>query len=140
MHDVFAHREDDAAGDGDRRRDEERQRQQHEHLHLLHVVGDPRDERRRPEVVDFLSREPRDLVEEVAAYVAAEQHRGLRREVHGTDREADLHERDAEHDGADAPDVRGVADGDTLVDDVRVESREIQRRDGLHELQHHDGE
>ena len=67
------------------------------------------------------------------ADVAAERHRDASAEVDRGDREHHLHQRDGEHEAADAPDVVGVSRQDTLVDDVRIERWEEQRAQHLHE-------
>ena len=77
-------------------------------------------------------------MEQAAADVAAEAHRRPGAEVDGADREDDLDERDAEHHRADLPDVAVSPVSDALVDDVGVEGREVQRRDGLDRLEDDD--
>ncbi len=125
-----------AADRGHRCRDEQRAGHEDHHLHLLHVVRDPRDQRRCAELVHLPAREPGDAVEQVAAHVAPEAHRRARPVVHRADGEADLHERDDEHQRADAQDVGVVARQDAVVDDLRVERRQVQRAHRLQELQH----
>src|SRR4029077_6949497 len=56
-------------------------------------------------------------------------------EVHRHDREETEDQRDPEHDRAGPPDVIGVALGDAVADDVRVEIREVQ---GGHRLEQQD--
>ena len=63
-----------------------------------------------------------------------------RPEVDRPDREGDLDQRDAEHDRARPPDVVGVADDDAVVDDVGVQRGQVERRGGLHRLEHDDSE
>ena len=66
------------------------------------------------------------------------RHGDLRSEVDGADGADDLHQRDGEHDAADAHDVAGVALDHAVVDDVGVERGQVERGEGLHQLQQHD--
>ena len=84
-----------------------------------------------PNFDDLALRELAHLAEDRAAQVAADAHRDPRAEVDGGDRAGDLHERDAEHPGADPEDVVGVALDDAVVDDVGVEGRQLQRQHRL---------
>src|SRR5207253_3718428 len=54
------------------------------------------------------------------------------------DREYPEDERDPEHEGADAPDVVGIALGDAVIDDVGVEVGEVEVRDRLQEQERGD--
>ena len=124
---VLANCHDDPADRSDRSGDEQGARHQHEHLHLLHVVGDAGDQRRCAELAHLAGREVGYLMEDAAAHIAAESHRCLGAEEHRCCRADDLHQRDQQHQPTDRPDVAGVARGDTLVDDVGVEARQVER-------------
>ncbi len=90
--DVFAHRQHDPDHHRERCGDHHRRPQHHQHLDLLDVVGDPGDQRRRPELADLAGRVVGDLVEQIATQVAPERHRRLGTEPHGRRGEHDLHD------------------------------------------------
>ncbi len=77
-------------------------------------------------------------MEEAAAQVAADAHGHFATEVHRGHGEHDLHDREAEHDGAPVADVRVVALQNTVVDDAGVDRRQCQRGRGVHDRQHDD--
>ena len=104
------------------------------------IVGDARDERWGAELTHLTRREVRHLMEDAAAHIAAESHRRLGAEVHGGRRAGDLQQRDEEHEAAGGPDVAGVTASNSLVDDVGIEARQVERGDGLRRLQHEHGE
>jgi hypothetical protein len=124
--DVLLQRHDDAADREQRRRDEHRRAHHREHLHLLDVVRVARDERSRAECRHFALGESAHLLVDVAADVAADAHRGARGEVRRDDGCHDLSERDREHEHPARPDVARVTGGDTVVDDVGVQPRQVE--------------
>ncbi len=106
--------------------DHQRERHQREHLHLLHVVGRPGDQRRRPEVADLTRGERLHPVEDGRPDVPAERRGRTGAVVDGADVADDLHQRDADHQGAEAQDVARVPLHDTVVDDVGVQGGQIE--------------
>ena len=123
---VLANGHDDATDREDWRAHEDRERDLHEELDLLNVVGVAGDERSRPEPVHLSRGEALHAFEDRSADVAADAHRRLGGEVHRDDREEAEQQRDPEHDRTGAPDVVGIALGDTVVDDVRVEVGQVE--------------
>src|SRR5216683_825357 len=79
-----------------------------------------------------------NLPEDSEPHVTADGHRGVRAEVHGANRANDLHERHREHERARPQYVMHVAGDHALVDDVGVQRRQKQRRQGRRELEYHD--
>ena len=125
----------DHAADGrDRRAHHHRERDLHEKLNLLHVVRVASDQRGGADAVHLSGGEALDPAENDPPQVPAESLRGERSPINAGDRE---HEGDAEHDGACAPDVTEVAFGDAVVDDVRVQVRQVEVADRLDKDQHH---
>src|SRR5690606_31422024 len=129
---------DDAADAHDGRHHQHRAAEHHQHLDLLHIVGDPGDERRRTELGDLPAGEAADVAEDGGAYVPAEAHGDAGCKVDGRDDARDVHQAHDEHPDTRPDDVAGVAHGNAAVDDVRVEARQVQHRDGAGELQQHD--
>jgi len=76
------------------------------------------------------------VTEDRGAQVAAERHLEGRTDVHGGERAGDLKRGDCEHDAAALEDIGRVAGRDAAVDDVAVDARQEQRRDGGSELEH----
>ena len=68
--------------------------------------------------------------------IAAEGHRDLGAEVDRADRADDLREGDRQHHAAGRQDVVRVVEDHAVVDDVRVQRRQVQRRQRLRQLQH----
>ncbi len=133
--DVLPQRHDDAADREHGGGDEHGAGHQHQRLHLLHVVGCARDERGGAEAGDLALGELAHPHEDRFADIATERHRRLRAEVDGRDRGGDLGEREGEHDAAGHEDVVRIALRDAVVDDVRVEAGQRQRRERLDELE-----
>ncbi|MBG9887032.1 hypothetical protein ABE10_10915, partial [Bacillus toyonensis] len=135
---VGLQRHDDAADREERRGDEHGRAHHRQHLDLLHVVRVAGDERSGAELRDLAFGEPAHAGEDVGADVAAHAHGGAGGEVRRDDRRDDLAERDGEHERAVRPDVSGVGGGDALVDDVGVQTWQIERcqRTGELEDQH----
>ena len=65
-------------------------------------------------------------MEEAVADVASERHRDAGAEVDRRDRKGGLDHRDPEHQGAGVPDVVRVAPKDPLVDDARIQVRQVE--------------
>ncbi|CAI7656743.1 unnamed protein product, partial [Penicillium discolor] len=139
---VGLHGEDDAADREQRRGDEHGRAHHRQHLHLLHVVRVAGDEGSGAELRDLALGEAADLAEHVGADVTAGAHRGAGGEEGRDDRGHDLAERHGQHEQAGAPDVRGVALCDAVVDDVGIEARQVEGggRAGELEDQHGDEE
>ena len=78
------------------------------------------------------------MIEHRRAQVAAEAHPGPRTEVDRPDRAQHLQTGDREHHRAEPDDGGGVALGDAVVDDRGVDRRQVQRRQGADQLQHHE--
>ena len=113
---------------------------QHQLLDLLDVVRGPRDQAGRAELGDFLLGELADPCEDRASQVTARAHGRLRPEVHRDHGAHDLQQRDPQHQGAQAEDDAGIALGHALVNDVRVQRGQVQGRDGLRQLENHNGD
>jgi hypothetical protein len=135
---VFAEGHDDAADAHDRGGHHEVEGHQHEHLHLLHVIGAAGDQGGRAEAAELEGAERVDLAVHLAAQVTADGHGGAGAEVDPADGGDHLHQADDQHGHAGGPDEVGVAAGDALVDDLRVQAREVQRGDGGDQLQQED--
>ena len=136
--DVLAEGHDDAADHHDRGHDHDVESHDQDHLHLLHVVGIAGDQRRRAEDVGLLLREAHDLPKDCTAHVPTEGHSDLGAEVHGYDGADTEQERHQEHVGTGSDDVPGISLGHAVVDDVCVETRQVEIGEGLdsHEHQH----
>ena len=78
-------------------------------------------------------------MEERASDIPTESHCDPGTKVDGRDGETHLHQRDEQHHQAGSPDIPVVALGHALVDDVGEQPGQIERSNGLHELQpnHH---
>jgi hypothetical protein len=113
---------------------------QHQLLDLLDVVGGPGDQAGRAELGDFLLGELPHPGEDGAPQVPAGAHGRLRAEVHGDHGAGDLQQRDPQHEPAEVEDDAGVPLGHALIDDVRVQRGQVQRRDGLRQLEDDDGD
>ena len=81
----------------------------------------------------FISRaeKPWTRAEHGATHVRADAHRHATRPVHRDDGDDAEHQGDGEHDAAGSPDVVEVSLDDPVVDDVRVEVRQVEVPDGL---------
>jgi hypothetical protein len=133
---VLAQRHQHAADHHDRARDRDQAGHHHEHLDLLDVVGGARDQRRCADLLHLAGREGADPLEQVAPQVTAERGGGARAEPGGPHRADDLHDRDREHHAPEPPDQRGVPGDDAVVDDRRVEAREVEHREHADERRH----
>ena len=123
---VLAERHDDAADAHDRGDDHDVEGHDQDHLNLLDVVRVAGDERRRAEDVGLFLGEAHHPAEDRAAYVPAKCHGRLCSEIHGDDGADTEEERDQQHEAAGAHDVAGVALDHAVVDDVRVQVRQVQ--------------
>ena len=123
---ILAQRHEDASDAHDRSHDHERERHEHDHLDLLDVIGRAGDQGRCAELRNLTRGERLHLGEHGQPQVATQGHRGFRTEIDGGDRTQDLQHGDDQHHHADPQNVFGVPDDDTLVDDVRVQSRQVQ--------------
>ncbi len=126
---------DHAADDGHRGREHHGAAHHHQELHLLHVVGEPGDERWCGELVDLPGREPDGPGEQCLADITSEPHRYPGTEEDGCDGEPGLDQCDCQHLSAESPDQVGVAFEDTVIDHPGVEVRQIQVQDRLDGLQ-----
>ena len=129
-------RHDDAAHRHERRRHQHRGTHHHQHLDLLDVVGVAGDERARPEGGDLPLGEAADPLEDLAAQVPAHAHRRARSEVGRQHRAHALGQAHPQHERAHSPDITGVPGGHTLVDDVGIESGQVQGGHHFSELKH----
>ena len=133
---VLRQRQDHAADRHHRRGNHHGQHHDQHLLHLGGVVGRPRDQRRRAEAVELVDRKVLDAREDRAAQNPAESGRHLRRVVaagNGAQRGDDRHQ---QHQAADSKDRALIAFYDSLIDDVRHQSRQQQKADRLGERQH----
>src|SRR5699024_927663 len=105
---------------------------------LLHIVRGPGDQRRRTELGHLLGGEVHHPGEQPFTHIAAHRHRGAGAEVDRHHVRHRLQAADREHQATDAPDQANIPGDHTFVDDGRVQGRQIQRREGLHQLQHAD--
>ena len=127
---VLAQGHDDAADAHDRGHHQEAQCHDEHHLHLLDVIGATGDQGGYAEGAHVLGAEAVDAAVDVTADVAPDGHGQSGGAPGGGDGGDDLDEGHTEHDAAGGPDVSDVPSGNTLVDDVGVESGQVQRREG----------
>ena len=137
--DVLPDRHDHPADTQHGRRHQHGGAHQHQLLDLLDVVGGPGDQAGSPESGDFLLGEFPHPGEDGAAEVTAHPHGRFGREVHGDNRAGDLRQRDHQHHRAQSQDEPGIALRHALIDDVRVQGGQVQRRNGLRQLENDDG-
>ena len=133
-----SHRHDDAADGEQWRGYQHGAAHEHEHLDLLNVVGGTGDQGARPEDGDLTLGEVSDPPEDESAQIASHAQRRAGRQPGGPDGARALEHGDAEHEGADAPDIAGIALRETGVDDSGIEVRQVQGGHHLHDLQDED--
>ena len=136
---VLMHRHEDAADRHDRRGDQHGAGQLDQQLDLLDVVGGAGQQRRRAEPCRLGRREARHVVKHGRSQIAAETHGGARAEVHRPDGAHHLQPGDGEHHAAEFDDGAGVALGHAVVDDRRVDRRQVQRSQRADHLKHRHG-
>ena len=127
---------EDAAHAHDRRGDQHGAADVDQVLDLPDVVRAARQQGWRAESLGLALGEGGDVFEDRLAQVAAEAHARPRAEVDGADRAQHLQPGDREHHHAEPDDGGGVALGDALVDDRRVDRGQVQRGQGAGQLEH----
>ena len=130
-----AHRHDDTADRQQRRGHQHGAAHEHEHLDLLNVVGGPGDQGAGPEDRHLALGEVPDATEDEGAQVAPHAQRGAGGQPGRPDGAGSLEHGHAEHEGANAPDIAGIASGNAGIDDVGIERGQVERGHHLHDLQ-----
>ena len=136
---VLAHRHDKTTDHHDGCPDDDGQGGLDDRLHLQDVVGGAGQQRRCPDVAYLAGGERQGPVEDGGPEVAAQRHGGEGTEPGGADLPRRLHQGEQQHQGAAAPNQVGVAFDDAVVDDLRVQVRQVQRHGGRQHLEDQDG-
>jgi hypothetical protein len=105
-------------------------------MNLRDIVGGARDQRRRSELRHLSSRKRPDPMKDVGPQITAQAHCRTGAEIHRRDRGSNLDQADQQHPPTGLHDVGGIALGNTMIDDVGVQGRQVQRGNGADELQH----
>ena len=132
---ILVQRHRDAPDAHDGRGDQHRARHLQQHLNLLDVVGGAGQQRRRTEPGGLLGRQPGDVVEHRRPQIPAEAHAHAGAEVDRADRTQHLQRGDAEHHGTKLDDGVGVTPGYAVVDDLRVDGRQVERSQRADDLE-----
>ena len=108
-----------------------------EDLDLADVVGGAGQQRRRSEAGGLGLGKRDDVAEHSRAQIAAEPHAGAGTEVHRADRDDSLQGGHRQHHQAKPEDQCCVARRDAVIDDGRVDGRQVERGQRTEGLQDH---